>query len=64
MRTNLALGLISVLVIVALLMQGLGGWMNLTGKESTVVRITSEHAWNDGMFLLVLAILIAILYRG
>jgi hypothetical protein len=63
MRTGPILSLISILVVIALLMQGVGGWLNMTGQDSTVFRITSEHAWNDGMFLLVLAILIAILMR-
>lgn len=57
------LGILSILVLVAILMQGLGGWLNMTGQDSAVFRITSQHAWNDGMFLLVLAILIAVLYR-
>lgn len=63
MRTQTVLGVILVLVVVALLMQGVGGWLNMTGQEGTILRITSQHAWNDGMFLLGLAILIAILYR-
>jgi hypothetical protein len=64
MRRGLIISLISILVVIALLMQGIGGWLNMTGQESTVLRITSEHAWNDGMFLLVFAILITVLYRG
>jgi hypothetical protein len=56
------LGVISALVILALLMQGLGGWLNMTGQDSAMFQITSQHAWNDGLFVLGLAILLAILY--
>ncbi len=63
MRSTPVLGVILVLVVAALVLQGLGGWLNLTGQDSTVLYITSQHAWNDGLFLLGLAILLAILYR-
>ena len=56
------LGVITTLVILALLMQGLGGWLNMTGQDSTMFHITSQHAWNDGLFVLGLAILLAIVY--
>ena len=54
--------LIFILVTVALILQGLGGWLNMTGQDSALFRITSQHAWNDGLFVLGLAILLAILY--
>ncbi len=62
MRSSGILGVILALVLLALVMQGLGGWLNMTGQDSTVLHITSQHAWNDGLFVLGLAILLAILY--
>lgn len=54
---------ILVLVIIAFLLTGLGGWLDMTdGKLS--VSLTSHHAWNDGLFLMLLAILIAVLYSS
>jgi hypothetical protein len=62
MRSSGILGVILALVLLALVMQGLGGWLNMTGQDSTFLHITSQHAWNDGLFVLGLAILLAILY--
>ncbi len=37
----------------ALLLTGIGGWSNMIGRALV---ITEEHAWNDGLFLMMAAI--------
>lgn len=46
------------LVGMALLLAGLGGFMDFTGQS---LRISKEHAWSDSVFLLGLAILLNVL---
>lgn len=57
--------LIWALAAIAIVLTGIGGMINMTKKESTplLFEITSQHAWNDGLFLMLLAILLAIMYR-
>lgn len=43
------------LVALALILTGLGGFIDMTG---TPLHVSKEHAWNDGLFLLGLAILL------
>ena len=49
--------LIAGLVLMSLLMTGFGGLQNMINSSW---RLTSEHSWNDGMYLLLLAILVAV----
>lgn len=51
------------LVAVAILMTGMGGLLNMYPNNGVMLRITSQHSWNDGLFLMLLAILLAILYK-
>lgn len=62
MKRAVGLAIVFGIVVFAVLLQGLGGWLNMTGQDGTVFRITSQHAWNDGVFLLLIAILIAVVY--
>jgi hypothetical protein len=50
--------LVAFLVLMSLLMTGFGGLRNMI---SSSWQLTSEHSWNDGMYLLGLAILVAVL---
>jgi hypothetical protein len=50
------------LVLVSLIMTGMGGWLNMTNNEINV-RLTSQHSWNDGLFIMLFAILLAVMYR-
>lgn len=52
--------LIGGLVLLSLFMTGFGGLQNMM---SSSWRLTSEHSWNDGMYLLVLAILVAVVMK-
>jgi hypothetical protein len=45
------------LVAMASLSTGLGGWMDIIGRPIVLSR---EHAWNDGIFALLLAIFIVL----
>ena len=49
--------LIAGLVLMSLIMTGFGGLQNMITSSW---RLTSEHSWNDGMYLLLLAILVAV----
>jgi hypothetical protein len=51
------------LVLVSLIMTGVGGWLNMTSMNEINVRLTSQHSWNDGLFIMLLAILLAVMYR-
>jgi hypothetical protein len=51
------------LVVVAVIMTGMGGWLNMTSSDGINVRLTSQHSWNDGLFIMLLAILLAVLYH-
>jgi hypothetical protein len=45
------------LVATSFVSTGLGGWVDLTGSS---LIITREHAWNDGLFVLLVAIFIVL----
>jgi hypothetical protein len=47
-----------VLLLVAIAMTGLGGLLDILQHD---FRITREHSWNDGLFLVVLAIALLML---
>lgn len=57
--------LIWALAAIAIVLTAVGGILNMTQKQSTplLFEITSQHAWNDGLFLMLLAILLAIMVR-
>jgi len=44
--------------ILALLLTGIGGWSNMLGKALV---ITEQHAWNDGLFMMMVAIFLLLL---
>jgi thiol:disulfide interchange protein len=46
--------------LMALVLTGLGGWSDMLGKPFVV---TKQHAWNDGLFLLGVAIFLLLLSR-
>jgi hypothetical protein len=48
------------LVVAAFLATGLGGLQDMLGIKLVV---TKEHGWNDGIFLMLTAILVAITLR-
>jgi hypothetical protein len=45
------------LVAMSLLSTGLGGWADMTGRPFLITR---EHAWNDGIFALLVAIFLVL----
>ncbi len=51
------------LVLVSLLMTGMGGWLNMYSSDGINIHLTSQHSWNDGLYLMLLAILLAVLYK-
>ena len=44
--------------LAALILTGIGGWSNMLGKALV---ITEQHAWNDGLFLILAAIFLLLL---
>lgn len=57
-----------ILVGLALLLTGMGGYLDMCGKESiripgTSYSVTKDHLWNDGSFVLFLAVAINILFK-
>lgn len=48
------------LLVVAVAMTGLGGWMDMVGLRS--VPMSREHAWNDALFLVLLVIALQLIY--
>ena len=44
--------------VVALVLKGIGGWSNMLGKALV---ITEQHAWNDGLFMMMVAIFLLLL---
>jgi hypothetical protein len=51
--------LLWVVVLVAVIATGLGGALDMIEKGS----ITKEHAWNDGLFMMLLAIFLALVIQ-
>ncbi len=43
---------------VALILTGIGGWSNMIGRALV---ITEKHAWNDGLFMMMVAIFLLLL---
>ena len=50
-------GLIVLLVVVALLQAGLGGFKDMFGVS--ILGVSAQHGWHDAIILLLLAILVA-----
>jgi hypothetical protein len=44
--------------VIALVLTGIGGWSNMIGKALV---ITEQHAWNDGLFMMMVAIFLLLL---
>ncbi len=42
----------------ALIFTGIGGWSNMLGRAFI---LTEQHAWNDGLFLMMAAIFLLLL---
>jgi hypothetical protein len=42
----------------AIVFTGIGGWSNMLGRAFV---ITEQHAWNDGLFLMMVAIFLLLL---
>jgi hypothetical protein len=42
----------------ALILTGIGGWSNMLGRAFV---ITEQHAWNDGLFMMMVAIFLLLL---
>jgi hypothetical protein len=49
------------IAVLALVLTKLGGWLDATQNGKMTFTLTSEHMWNDGMFLILFAILLSIL---
>lgn len=52
--------LLLILVAMAFLATGFGGLRDLLGSQ---FQVTREHSWNDGMFLMLTAILVALVVK-
>ena len=52
--------LLIALVVAAFLATGLGGLQDMLGVQMIV---TKQHGWNDGIFLMLTAILVAIVLK-
>lgn len=55
--------LIPLLLLLSILATTVGGYLDMTHQEN-LYGITSRHAWNDGLFLLLLAIALLLLSRN
>jgi len=51
--------LLWIVVLVAVIATGLGGALDIIENG----KITKEHAWNDGLFLILLAIFLALVIQ-
>jgi len=59
MNTKMSLRYAAILAFVlALILTGIGGWSNMLGKAFV---ITEQHAWNDGLFMMMVAIFLLLL---
>lgn len=46
--------------VAALILTALGGWSNMLGRPFI---LTERHAWNDGLFLMLVAIFFLVLSK-
>jgi hypothetical protein len=44
--------------VLAFIFTGIGGWSNMLGRAFV---ITEQHAWNDGLFMMLVAIFLLFL---
>lgn len=44
--------------VIALILTGIGGWSNMLGRALV---ITEQHAWNDGLLMMMAAIFLLLL---
>lgn len=59
MKTRVALLYLAIaLVGMSLISTGLGGWVDMMGGKPLF--ISREHAWNDGMYAILVAIFIVL----
>jgi hypothetical protein len=59
--TPLKKGLLIVLVVMSFLMTGVGGLRDMFGIG--LFGASKEHTWNDGIFLMLTAILVALVLK-
>lgn len=52
-----------VCILLAILATGIGGLIDIQGKKR-IGPITKKHMWNDGQFLILLAVALLLLDRG
>ncbi len=43
------------LLLIAAVLTGIGGWLDMYGGDA-VLHFTKQHAWNDGLFLAIVAV--------
>ncbi len=60
MYKNLFFTIAILCIVVALIATGMGGWSDMLGRPFV---ISKEHAWNDGIFMVLLAIFFLLLSR-
>lgn len=48
-----------IVLIIATILTGVGGWLDMYGQDTLV--FTKQHAWNDGLFLGILAVFLLLL---
>jgi hypothetical protein len=57
-----------VLIVISIVITGAGGYIDMMGKNSinipgTSFMITKHHLWNDGFFILSLAVALSLLLK-
>ena len=53
---------LTILVVMSILMTGAGGILDMLGLS--FMKLSSAHAWNDGLYLLVLAIFLYLVWKS
>ena len=53
---------LTILVVMSILMTGAGGILDMLGLS--FMKLSSAHAWNDGLYLLVLAIFLFLVWKS
>ena len=46
--------------LLALVLTGLGGWSDMLGQNFV---LTKQHAWNDGIFMMLIALFLLLLAK-
>lgn len=60
MNKQLFIGLAILSFFIGLISTGIGGWSDMLGKPFVV---SKQHAWNDGVFMILVAIFFLLLAR-